>query len=256
MATMFTDERREAILAGLRRSGRVQVPVLAEELGVTTETIRKDLIVLEQQGLLRRVRGGGAVPVERLSHEPAVSARIGNWAEKDRIARAALAYLPDRGSVLVDAGSTTARLVELMPGDRDLVVYTNTLTHALALLNRPRLEVIVLGGRLRSKTVATVDAWAIRALAEINVEVAFLGTNGVSAVRGMTTPDLSEAATKRAMLGCAQRRIMLADHTKVGVITGAQHAEIADIDLFVTDASIPADEHRILTAAGLETELA
>ncbi|WP_229123763.1 DeoR/GlpR family DNA-binding transcription regulator [Enemella evansiae] len=256
MPKLFTDERREAVLTALRRDGRVQLARMADELDVTTETIRKDLIVLEQQGLLRRVRGGGAVPIDRLSHEPEVAARVGNRAEKDRIARAALAQLPDSGSILIDAGSTTARLVEILPGDRDLVVYTNTLTHALALLNRPRLEVVVLGGRLRSKTVATVDAWAIRALAEINVDVAFLGTNGLSVARGLTTPDLAEATAKRAMLATAQRRILLADHTKIGVVTGAQHAELSDIDLLITDADIDAGDLGALSTAGLETELA
>jgi DeoR family fructose operon transcriptional repressor len=255
MSPLFPDERRERVLAALRRDGRVQVAVLAESMQVTTETIRKDLIVLEEQGLLRRVRGGGAVHVDQLSHEPAVSARVQFNAEKIAIARAAVALVPDRGSIFIDSGSTTAKLVELL-GDRELTVYTNAITHALTLLSRPRIEVFVLGGRLRSKTVATVDGWADRALREINVEVAFLGTNGISVGRGLTTPDHTEAATKRLMISSARQRVLLADHSKVGVITGIQHASLDDIDLFITDSDIPDEDYDRLTEAGLEVERA
>ncbi len=143
------------------------------------ETIRKDLIALERQGLLRRVHGG-AVPVQSLAFEPAVETRTQFASEKTRIAQAALNHLPAQGSVLIDAGSTTGKLVELFPGDRDLTVYTNTVPLAMSLLTRPRLTVFTLGGRLRNKTFAEVGDWAARALAEINVDVAFLGTNGIS----------------------------------------------------------------------------
>ena len=133
-----------------------------------------------------------------LSYEPAVDTRTGFLSEKVRIAKAALAHLPDQGAVLVDAGSTTAQLVELFPGDRELTVYTNTLVLALHLTTRPLLTVYTLGGRVRAKTFAEVDDWAARALAEINVDVAFLGANGISVHRGLTTPDPSEAAVNGA----------------------------------------------------------
>jgi DeoR family fructose operon transcriptional repressor len=237
----------------LRSNGRVDTAEVAAALGVTGETVRKDLIQLERHGLLRRVHGG-AVPVEHLSYEPAVSVRTEFSAEKDRIARAALAHLPTHGSVLVDAGSTTALLAELFPGNTDLTVYTNTLPIALTLVNRPRLTVVTLGGRLRSPTLAQVDDWAIRALADINVEVAFLGTNGISLERGLTTPDLAEAAVKRHMISCAKRRILLADHSKVGLIRGNRHGDLSDIDLFITDTGLPDAQRRALEAAGPTVE--
>jgi DeoR family fructose operon transcriptional repressor len=239
-------------LETLRRDGRVDAAAIAADLNVTGETVRKDLVQLERQGLLRRVHGG-AVPVTHLSYEPSVDTRTEHLAEKVRIARAALAHLPDRGTVLIDAGSTTAQLVEMFPGDHELTVYTNTLPLALQLLTRPLLTVFTLGGRVRTTTYAEVDDWAVRALGEINVDVAFLGANGVSVERGLTTPDPSEAAVKRRMLSCAHRRILLADHTKIGLINGVRYGGISDVDLLITDDGL--DESHLVEMAGVGLEV-
>lgn len=239
--TPYSVQRQQAILTALRSAGRVDVADIAAELGVTGESIRKDLINLERQGLLRRVHGG-AVAVEQLSFEPDVSHRIHYAGEKQRIAHAALAHLPHSGSVLLDAGSTTSRLAQMFPGDREITVFTNTLSIAIALLPRPNLKVYTLGGRVRGRTLAEVDAWALRSLSEINVDVAFLGTNGISVDRGLTTPDPSEAAVKRAMIACAQRRILLADHSKIGLVSTCKYGDLADIDLLITDTGIAPDD--------------
>ncbi|WP_422743509.1 DeoR/GlpR family DNA-binding transcription regulator [Mycobacterium sp. WMMD1722] len=233
----YAEQRRLHVMETLRRTGRVDALGIARELDVTRETIRKDLIVLERRGLLRRVHGG-AMPVTSLSYEPAVDTRTENTAEKTRIALAALAHVPRRGSVLLDAGSTTRQLVDRFPGDRELTVYTNTLPFAIELVQRPLLTVFTLGGRVRRPTSAEVDDWACRALAEINVDVAFLGANGISPDRGLTTPDPAEAAVKRRMLACARRRILLADHSKVGQVRGVQYADLTDVDLLITDTGL------------------
>jgi DeoR family transcriptional regulator, fructose operon transcriptional repressor len=251
--TLYADERKNHILDRLLSNGRVDAMEVAESLGVTGETIRKDLIALERQGLLRRVHGG-AVPVQSLAFEPAVETRIQFTTEKTRIAQAALAHLPTEGSVLIDAGSTTAKLVELFPGDRDLTVYTNTLPMAISLLTRPRLTVFTLGGRLRNKTFAEVGDWALRALGEINVDVAFLGTNGISLTRGLTTPDPAEAAVKRLMLDCAAKRVLLADHSKFGVVKGTKHGDVDDIDVLISDTGLADGDYNQLRSAGIDVE--
>lgn len=252
---LYADERRRHLVEVMRRDGRIDAAGVAADLNVTGETIRKDLIALERRGLLRRVHGG-AVPAASLSYEPAVEARTGFLEEKARIARAALAHLPERGTVLIDAGSTTSQFVDVLPGDRELTVYTNTLPFALQLVSRPLLTVYTLGGRVRATTLAEVDGWTVRALAEINVDVAFLGANGISASRGLTTPDPAEAAAKRQMLSSARRRILLADHSKIGAISGVRYGGIADIDLLITDAGADAAVVGELSAEGLAVELA
>jgi DeoR family transcriptional regulator, fructose operon transcriptional repressor len=247
---MYPEERQQWIVEHARGTGRVEVAALAEDLEVTTETIRRDLKVLERHGLLRRVHGG-AIPVERLGFEPAFAARDAVLiAEKERIAKAALAELPAEGSILLDAGTTTARLAEALPLDRDLVVLTNGLPIAMSLANRPNLTVLLVGGRVRGRTLAAVDSWALHALGDSYVDVAFLGTNGVSVERGLTTPDTTEAAVKRAMVGSARHTVLLADHTKVGNDHLARFADLDDIDVFITDSGIEAEDAERLRSRG------
>ena len=235
---MYAEERQQHIVDRARREGRVDVAELAAELTVTGETIRRDLSVLERHGLLRRVHGG-AIPVERLGFEPALATRdavLG--AEKDRIAKAALAEVPEEGSILLDAGSTTARLAEMLPVDRQLTILTNALPTALSLATRANFTVLFIGGRVRSRTLACVDPWALEILAQSYVDVAFLATNGVSVQRGLTTPDQAEAAVKKAMVAAARRRVLLADHTKLSSDHLARFAALTDIDLFITDVGL------------------
>jgi DeoR family fructose operon transcriptional repressor len=250
---LYSAQRRQAILSTLAATGRVDVAAMADELSVTGETVRKDLIALERQGQLRRVHGG-AISLRDLAFEPEVTARVEYAEEKRRIARAALAHLPRTGTILIDAGSTTARLAELIPPDHDLTAFTNTLPIALTLAGKPNVTVFTLGGRVRNVTLAEVDSWAARTLGEINVDVAFLGANGISLDRGLTTPDPAEAAVKRLMLGCARRRILLADHSKIGQVSTHKYGELADIDVLITDAAITPADDEALHAAGLTTE--
>lgn len=249
---MYAEERQQEILRRARAAGRVDVVTLAAELDVTTETIRRDLTSLERAGVLRRVHGG-AIPVERLGFEPALAARDEVMtAEKERIAKAALAELPEDGSVIIDAGTTTGRLVQVLPADRELTVVVNSPPLATVLAARANLHVIVLGGRLRGNTLATVDDWALRPLAHLNVDVAFMGTNGCSLIRGLTTPDPAEAAIKRAMVKAAQRSVLLADHTKFSNTYLATFAELSEIDVVISDTGLDAGLAADLAAAGPE----
>ena len=250
----FGLERHAQIVERLRSAGRVEIGGLSAELQVSGETIRKDLIQLERLGLVRRVHGG-AVPPDPLDHEPAVSRRSERYAEKTRIARAALGYLPEQGALVIDAGSTTAILADLMPAV-GLTVYTNALPVALALAQRPQLTVFTLGGRVRPATLAEVDEIAARTLADINVDVAFLGSNGLTVDRGLTTPDAAEAATKRLMLRTARQRVLLIDHSKIGLVRGHRHADLADIDVLITDRELPADVAQAAEAAGVSVTYA
>lgn len=253
---MFAAERQQAIVDRLRSAGRVDVAALAAEFDVTPETIRRDLSTLEQHRVLRRTHGG-AVLADRLDFEPRVAERdVLLVDEKERIARAALAELPDDGSVLLDAGTTTARLAEVLPMDRELVVVTNGLPIAMSLSARPNLTVLLVGGRVRTRTLAAVDDWALRSLTDLYVDVAFMGTNGISARRGLTTPDTTEAAVKRAMVAAARRTVVLADRTKVGADRLARFASLEDVDTVVTDSGLDPEDAEELRAAGPRVVLA
>ena len=225
---------------------------MADEFGVTHETIRKDLLVLESHQLLRRVHGG-AVPTDSLSFEPSLHERTMMGAEKQRIAAAAADFLPPSGAVLIDSGTTTAALAAHLPVGSSLVAVTNSLPIALMLAGHPELTVHILGGQIRSATTATADSWALRHLQEVRTDVAFLGTNAFSLKHGLSTPDASEAAVKGAMVESARLTVLLADHTKFGLEAMFKYADLEAIDVLVTDDGMSTPDARSLTsAAGIE----
>ena len=253
---MYGEERRQLIGAHARQEGRVDVVELASEFDVTPETIRRDLSDLEQRGVLRRVHGG-AISMERLRSEPAVAERAALMAdEKLRIAKAASSYIPAEGTVLLDAGTTTGTLASLLPTDRQLTIVTNSASIAVALSSRPNLELLLVGGRVRGRTLASVDHWALQMLAELSVDVTFVAANGVTAERGLSTPDPAEAAVKRELVRCGRRVILLADHTKVGQDHFVRFADLGEIDVMVTDDGLDRDAHSQLSATGMEVVLA
>jgi DeoR family fructose operon transcriptional repressor len=256
MPTLYAEERQQQILSRARAAGRVEVASLAEVLDVTQETIRRDLDRLERQGLLRRVHGG-AIPAHRLDFEPGVTQRDALAAsEKGRIARVTLDLLPRRGTVLLDAGTTTARIAAALAPTDDLTVVTNSLTLAGLLAARPRVTVHLVGGRVRSRTLASVDTWAVDTLAGLNVDMAVVGTNGFSVGRGLTTPDLSEAAVKAAMVAAGRRVVVVADSSKYGNDQFARFATLSQVDVVVTDDGLDAEARRAVAAAGPEVVVA
>ncbi|MDC7338521.1 DeoR/GlpR family DNA-binding transcription regulator [Streptomyces lydicus] len=255
---MYAPERQQEILRLAREGGRVDVLSLAEEFQVTAETVRRDLKALGRAGLVRRVHGG-AIPAGRLDFEPDLAERDAVAAdEKQRIARAALAELPGgdnggtHGSVILDAGTTAARLAAEIPLEAELTVVTHGLPVAARLADHPGLTLHLVGGRIRHRTRAAVDDWALRAYREINADVLFLATNGFSADGGLTTPDLAEAAVKRALIRAARRVVLLADSAKFGQQHFARFGELSDVDLLITDTGLSPDDALAIERAGTE----
>ena len=242
---MYAEERQQAIADLLSLRGRLSVTELAAEYDVTTETVRRDLSLLERAGVVRRVHGG-AVPAEALT---VLEARVDDRdraraVEKERIAKAALDLLPRTGgSVLLDAGTTTARLAAMLPRDLSLTVITNAVPIAARLAGMSNVELHLLPGRVRSTTLAAVGESTVEALRTVRTDVAFLGTNGLSLTHGFSTPDPSEAAAKRAMVAAAHKVVVLVDSSKVGRENTVRFAELSDVDVVVTDDGI-ADRDR------------
>ncbi len=235
---MYAAERHQLLVRRARELGRLEVTQVATELGVTTETIRRDLTALERQGLLHRVHGG-AIATDRLEIEPAVGVReVTHSEEKDRIAKAAVAELGAAATILLDAGTTTARVAALLPDDVELTVVTTALPIATALAGRPRITVHLIGGRVRGTTLSAVDRWALKTLESVNCDVAVLGTNGFSLDRGLTTPDVAESAVKGAIVKAAARSIVVADSSKYGTDSFSRFATLADVDTLVTDGAL------------------
>lgn len=249
---MYAPERQQEILRLARDGGRVDVVSLAEEFQVTAETIRRDLKALDRAGLLRRVHGG-AIPAGRLDFEPDLTERESTAAdEKDRIAKAALAELPIQGTVILDAGTTVARLAGIVPLEAELTVVTHSLPIAARLADHPGMQLHLVGGRVRHRTRAAVDAWALRAYGEIRADVVFVAANGFSAEHGLTTPDLAEAAVKRAAMAAARRVVLLADSAKHGQEHFARFGALSDVDLLITDSGLSPEDATAMERGGME----
>jgi DeoR family transcriptional regulator, fructose operon transcriptional repressor len=249
---MYAPERQQEILRLARDGGRVDVVPLAEAFQVTAETIRRDLKALDRAGLLRRVHGG-AIPAGRLDFEPDLAERESTAAdEKDRIARAALAELPAEGTLILDAGSTVARMAAAIPPDASLTVVTHSLPIAARLADHPGIQLHIVGGRVRHRTRAAVDAWALRAYGEIRADVAVVAANGFSVEHGLTTPDLAEAAVKRAALTAARRVVLLADSSKYAQEHFARFGALDDVDLLITDTGLTPEDAGDIERAGTE----
>jgi DeoR family fructose operon transcriptional repressor len=255
---MYAEERQQAIAQLVSERGRLSVAAIADQFDVTTETVRRDLSALERMGLVRRVHGG-AVPASSLA---VIESGLGerdqaNTAQKELIAKMALDQLPPPGgTVLLDAGSTTSRFASMLPRDHRLTVVTHAVPVAARLAGLPQIDLHLLPGRVRTTTQAAVGADTVTTLGRLRVDVAFLGTNGITVQHGLSTPDHDEAAAKRAMVGAARRVICLTDSSKVGTETAIRFASLEEIDVVVTDDGIPAEDRAAFEDAGPEVVVA
>ena len=264
---MFAEERQQLISALVAERGRVSVTELADRFSITTETIRRDLAALEVSGNLRRVHGG-AVPSDRLStrEESILERAIQRQAEKLRIASAALAMIPEptTGSILLDAGSTTETLADLLAqrtpasnGSADeLVVITHAIPIAGKLSSTPGVALQILGGRVRGLTQAAVGQSTVDAAFKLRPDIAFVGANGIHATFGLSTPDPEEAAVKAAFVKSARRVVALADSSKLDAETLVQFATLKDVDTLITDREPSAELAAALADAGVDVVVA
>jgi len=253
---LFQRERQQEILALTHEIGRVEVADLATRFNVTGETIRRDLSDLQERRLVRRVHGG-AVAWETSGFEPLVAVRKDlQDDEKRRLAKRAIEELPDTGSIIVDSGSTLTFFAEAIPADNSLRVVTNSLLTAQVLAEHPSSEVIVIGGKVRSNTLAMVDASAVAALEPMRVDTLFVSSDGLTPSHALTTPYRQEAALKQAMIRSARRVVALVDHSKFGQEHFIRFAAWSDIDVLITNTEAPAEDVAEIEALGTTVLLA
>jgi DeoR family transcriptional regulator, fructose operon transcriptional repressor len=247
---MRAERRQREILERAREEGRVEVLVLADQLQVAPETVRRDLRQLADRGVVQRVHGG-AFPVESAGFETDVAHRTSSLVpEKRRIAAAAAALLQGAETVYVDEGITPQFVAEALRPEGPITVVTSSLIAARALADQPHTTVIMLGGRVRSRTMATVDHWATRMLEELVIDLAVLGANGVSRDHGLTTPDPAVAAVKSLVVQRSRRRVFVGIHTKFGVSSFCRFADVGDFEALVTSSSLSAREAHRYAALG------
>ena len=224
---MIQIERHQWLVDNARLKGHIDVNQSAEELGVTVETIRRDLNELEEKNLLRRVHGG-AIPIEGLGYESNLAARRQQFLdEKRRIAEAGILKIGDAQSVFWDEGYMFEMAAEAWQAEHKVTVITNALRTAYILSQKKNVEIIFLGGRVREQTVATADQWGPRQLSELVIDVALIGANGISLEHGCTTPSAQVSATKQAAIRAAHSSILLALSNRWGFDSFVKFADIS-----------------------------
>ncbi|HMO49938.1 MAG TPA: DeoR/GlpR family DNA-binding transcription regulator [Kiritimatiellia bacterium] len=243
--------RQTRLLDVLRTRGSARVEDICRELGASPATVRRDLEFLEKQGRLRRVHGG-AVSLDARLHEPLFDDKTALApAEKLRIADRAIALVKPGDTVYLDGGSTVLELARKLVDRSDITVVTNSLKAAAELSGRgPRL--ILVGGELRRLSQTIVGPLTTSLLNEVHVDIAFMGTMGITLAAGLTTSDPGEAFTKRLVMTRARRVVLLADSGKVGITSFAHAGNVRDLHVFITDKNIKPSDRRAFQKAGIE----
>jgi DeoR/GlpR family transcriptional regulator of sugar metabolism len=237
-------ERRGDIAERLRVEGEASVATLAGLYGTSEMTIRRDLDLLEGEGLVRRARGG-AIFLHRRALEPPIHQRAAQHATaKARIGAAAAALVQPGETVILDIGTTTAAMAKALRPDLAVTVVTNSLLIANELAEKPAVRTIVTGGTVRHGELALVGPRAERAFAEYHCDVLYLGVAAVAAV-GLTEFNEDDASVKRAAIAAARRVVVLADASKLGAVTFANVAPLSAVGLLITDAG---DDHEVVAA--------
>lgn len=213
---------------------------LAQRLNVSEMTIRRDLETLEEQGVLRRVLGGGAIAVARKAEEPGLVARALEKSEsKVHIASAVVDQLRPGEAIYLDGGSTTLAVARALKGrDLGLTVVTRSLVAALELGDNPAIHIVLLGGTVKGTEMLTLRTGATDELSSYNVDTYIMGIGGVHADRGLTDYDPQESAGKRLALRHADRTVLAFDRTKIGRVLFARVASPSEVDVVVTDAEL------------------
>lgn len=247
-----TVERRVLILEKLSTNGQVDVHSLSQELGVSEVTIRNDLTRLEQKNMLIRARGG-AIKLDRVGMDFTLSDKNKQHnEEKKRIGQAAAELIDDGDTIILDSGTTTAEITKNLNKISDLTVITNALNVANQLAEHKNVNVIIPGGFLRKNSLSLVGTTAEVSFRSYFCDKLFLAVDGFSIAHGLSTPNVEEAYLNRIMIEIAKKVIVVTDSSKFNKRSFAFIAPISAIDVVITDAGIPAEDHKKLENAGIQ----
>ena len=245
---VLAQQRQEAILREVERVGGARVSELVDLLGVSDMTVRRDIEALAVNGLVLKVHGGATAVVGRSAEEPGFRVKSEmNPMQKSTIARAAAGLIAPGSSIAISAGTTTYAVAHELVNVPNLTVVTNS-PRVADLLHNPQREdlAVVLTGGVRTPSDALAGPVADATLRSLHVDTLILGVHGIHQVAGLTTPNLIEAATNRALIASAQRVIVVADHSKWGVIGLSTIATLDQVDVLVTDAELDTEARRIV----------
>jgi len=238
--SLLASQRQDRILERVSQFGAARVSELVELLDVSDMTIRRDVEALAARGLVERVHGGVMAVGGKSTDEPGFQAKSSlQTREKRAIARAAAELVEPGSAVAVSAGTSTYAVARELRSIEGLTVVTNSIPVAQLLHENPREDLtVILTGGIRTPSDALVGPVAVAALRALHVDCLFLGVHGVDMRAGLTTPNMVEAETNRALVDSARRLVVTADHTKWGVVGLSTIARLDEVDVLVTDSGL------------------
>jgi len=245
---MLARQRQARILERVREDGAVRVADLVRELGVSDMTVRRDLERLDDRGLVEKVHGGATAVHESAQFEPTFVAKASlQQAEKEAIADAAAGLVEPGLAIAISAGTTTYALAQRLVDIPQLTVVTNSIRVADVLqFSGSADQTVILTGGVRTPSEALVGPFAVAALRTVHVDLVFVGVHGMDPHTGFTCPNLLEAETDRALVEAGRRLVVVADHTKWGVIGISSIARLDQADVLITDAGLSPEAHEQL----------
>lgn len=234
---MLTSERKAIIQQVLQRDGRIIAKSFAEDLGVSEDTIRRDLRELAKEGLLQRVHGG-ALPSSPAVADYRVREQMAS-STKEKLGRAAAGLIKPGQIVFLDGGTTNLQLARHLPPDLEVTIITHSPSIAVELARHPCVEVQLIGGRLFKHSIVSVGAASAEAVSGIRADLFFLGATGVHPETGATTGDREEAAIKRLIARQCAETILVATEDKIGAASSYLILSLEEIATIVVDADVP-----------------
>ena len=240
---MLAKQRQAYILDRVREDGAVKVADLVRELGVSDMTVRRDLEALRVLGLLEKVHGGATTSSEGTLFEPGFAVKSTLQEHEKAVIAAAASRLVEPGSAIaLSAGTTTHALARRLTDVPGLTIVTNSVPVADVMYRAGRPDqTIILTGGVRTPSDALVGPFAVATLRTVHLDQTFMGVHGMETKTGFTTPNILEAETDRALVEAGRRLIVLADHTKWGMIGISSFARLDQADILITDAGLAAD---------------
>jgi DeoR/GlpR family transcriptional regulator of sugar metabolism len=245
---MLARQRQARILERVREDGAVRVADLVRELGVSDMTVRRDLEILDDRGLVEKVHGGATSVEGSALFEPTFATKSSlQQSEKDAIAVSAASLVEPGMAIALSAGTTTYALAQQLVDIPRITVVTNSIRVTDVLHHGGRADqTIILTGGVRTRSEALVGPFAVAALRTVHVDLVFVGVHGMDPHSGFTCPNLSEAETDRALIEAARHLVVVADHTKWGVIGISSIARLDQADVLVTDGGLQPDARAVL----------
>jgi DeoR/GlpR family transcriptional regulator of sugar metabolism len=246
---MLTSQRKEYLLRVLRESGQIVAKTVSQELGLSEDTIRRDLRELASEGRLQRVHGG-ALPASPAVGDFAVRQQLAPEG-KVAIGRAAAKLVKPGQVVILDGGTSTLQLAKHLPPDLRATVITHSPTIAVALVEHPSVEVVLIGGKLFKHSVVAVGAAAIEAIARIRADLCFIGVTGIHPQAGLSTGDLEESHVKRALIASAAETYVLVSAEKLNAASPYVIVPTAEVAGIIVEPALPAESLTPYERAGL-----